>query len=265
MFTASQIALGYQKGAQYQRILEQVSFEVAQGELTCLLGSSGVGKSSLLRVLAGLEAAECGNVTLFGMPITQPNAEIGFVFQSPTLLPWLTVKQNVAFGLNFACREKRSAAEIQSRVAQALEEVGLQDFAHAMPHELSGGMAQRVNLARAVAREPKVILLDEPFSALDPALREQMQQLLLAIIQQHQSAAVMITHDIDEALNVANQILLLGKPQEKDPAQIIGRWQVVSPFPRDLLPLNAIRLDILHTLRHRQQRARQESSLEYLI
>ena len=265
MLKVTDIALGYVKQNQFNTILEKVSFEVAQGELTCLLGSSGVGKSSLLRVLAGLDKAKQGSIILFDQQIEQPNAEIGFVFQSPSLLPWLNVKQNVAFGLDFACREKLSKGEIQQRVEQAIEEVGLKEASNAMPYELSGGMAQRVNLARAIARKPKLILLDEPFSALDPVIREQMQQMLHEIVRHHNTTAVMITHDIDEALIVADNIILLGKNNQQ-PAHIIGRWQIVSEFPRDnLLLLNDIRLDILQTLQASQQQHKQHNSLEYLI
>lgn len=259
------IALGYKKAQGFNTVLHRVNFTVEQGTLTCVLGASGVGKSSLLRVIAGLDQPISGEVRLFDTKITQPYSEIGFVFQAPTLLPWLTVKQNVAFGLDFASRETLPKAVLEERVQAAIEEVGLQKAANQFPNELSGGMAQRVNLARAIAREPKLILLDEPFSALDPVIRQQMQQMVHQIVQHHNASAVMITHDIDEALAIADQIILLGAvPNE--PATIVGKWQLSSPFPRlDLLPLNDVRVDILRTLQNYQDNKRQEQSLEYVI
>lgn len=157
------LSLGYRKNQQTKTILHDVTFNVESGTLTSILGPSGVGKSSLLRVISGLDKPLSGKVALFGEKINQPHPDVGFVFQSATLLPWLSVRNNVAFGLDFQCRLPLSKADIQHRVESALEEVGLREAIDLMPHELSGGMAQRVNLARALARQPKVILLDEPF------------------------------------------------------------------------------------------------------
>lgn len=261
----SDISLGYPQQGQSQPILEKVSFQVEAGKICCLLGASGVGKSSLLRILAGLDRALCGDVALAGSAITAPHNDIGFVFQSPNLLPWLTVRQNVAFGLQLASAGNLSKQAINERVDAALEEVGLQAVANRLPRELSGGMAQRVNLARTLARQPKLILLDEPFSALDPVIREQMQQLLQQIVQHHHTAAVMITHDIDEALNIAHDILLLGA-QPDCPATLVGRWQLVSEFPRqNLRQLSEIRLDILQALQRHQTRKQQEQTIEFEI
>lgn len=263
--TLSNIALGYPKNGQLHTILHNTDFQVAAGKLTCVLGSSGVGKSSLLRVIAGLDQPISGEVKLFEETITRPHSDIGVVFQAPTLLPWLNVTQNVAFGLDFAAREILPKADIQQRVQAAIAEVGLQHAAHAKPHELSGGMAQRVNLARAIAREPKLILLDEPFSALDPITRSQMQQMLCRIVRDHHACAVMITHDLDEALAIADQIILLGATPNA-PATIVGQWQLASPAPRDdLLSLNDIRLDILRSLQAYQGRAKQEQTVDYVI
>ncbi|WHP47416.1 ABC transporter ATP-binding protein [Mannheimia bovis] len=244
------LSLGYEKNRQTKTILQDVNFEVNSGTLTSILGPSGVGKSSLLRVIAGLDKPLSGNVALFGEQISQPHPDVGFVFQSATLLPWLSVRNNVAFGLDFKCRTLLSKADIQKRVEEALEEVGLSHAIDAMPHELSGGMAQRVNLARALARQPKVILLDEPFSALDEVIRSQMQTLLHDIVRYHNAAAIMVTHDIDEALLVSDDVLLLGGT----PAHIVGKWHLSYPFPRtDLLSLNHIRVDILQSLKQSQQ------------
>lgn len=256
------LSLGYEKNKQTQTILQDVHFEVGSGTLTSVLGPSGVGKSSLLRVVAGLDPPLSGNIKLFGETINKPHPDVGFVFQSATLLPWLSVRNNVAFGLDFACRSPLSKAEIQNRVEAALEEVGLSHAIDAMPHELSGGMAQRVNLARALARKPKVILLDEPFSALDAVIRTQMQGLLHDIVRHHNAAAIMVTHDIDEALLVSDNVLLLGGT----PAHIVGKWHLSNPFPReDLLSLNHVRVDILQSLRQAQQRNLQEQTVDFVI
>lgn len=196
---------------------------------------------------------------LDGQAITQPHPDIAVVFQSPLLLPWLSVWQNVAFGLDFQCRTSLSKAQIQQQVESTLVEVGLADFADKMPHELSGGMAQRVNLARAIARNPKVILLDEPFSALDPITRDSMQKLLHNIVEKHRISALMITHDIDEALSVAEQILLLGKKDATQAAEVVGQWHLRQSFPRDILELNSIRMEILNRMR------KPNAIIEYMI
>ncbi|QNS15483.1 ABC transporter ATP-binding protein [Mannheimia bovis] len=256
------LSLGYEKNGQTKTILQEVNFEVDNGTLTSILGPSGVGKSSLLRVIAGLDKPLSGNVALFGEQINQPHPDVGFVFQSATLLPWLSVRNNVAFGLDFKCRTPLSKADIQKRVEEALEEVGLSHAIDAMPHELSGGMAQRVNLARALARQPKVILLDEPFSALDEVIRSQMQTLLHDIVRHHNAAAIMVTHDIDEALLVSDDVLLLGGT----PAHIAGKWHLSDPFPRtDLLSLNHIRVDILQSLKWAQQKNQPEPVIDFVI
>ena len=260
--TVTNLALGYTKNNQTNVVLKDVSFEVHEKSLTCILGPSGVGKSSLLRAVAGLDKPLAGEVTLFNQTITQPHSDVSFVFQSANLLPWLTVRQNVAFGLDFACRKRSNKAEISQHVEAAIEEVGLTASINAMPNELSGGMAQRVNLARAVARQPKLILMDEPFSALDPIIRTQMQQMTREIIDHHNASVVMITHDIDEALAIADQIILLGDR----PANIVGRWDIVTPYPRDnLLLLNEIRVDILKTLQRNEKRKQEEQTLEFVI
>lgn len=256
------LSLGYERNGQTKTILQEVNFEVDNGTLTSILGPSGVGKSSLLRVIAGLDKPLSGNVALFGERINQPHPDVGFVFQSATLLPWLSVRNNVAFGLDFKCRMPLSKADIQKRVEEALEEVGLSHAIDAMPHELSGGMAQRVNLARALARQPKVILLDEPFSALDEVIRSQMQTLLHDIVRHHNAAAIMVTHDIDEALLVSDDVLLLGGT----PAHIAGKWHLSDPFPRtDLLSLNHIRVDILQSLKWAQQKNQPEPVIDFVI
>lgn len=266
MLKVSNLAVGYHGKA----VFHHGNFEVEAGKITTLLGKSGVGKSSLLRTLAGLETPLAGSISLFGQRVTQPQPEIGFVFQSANLLPWLSVLENVAFGLDFASQQKLgkrlNKSEILQRAEQALAEVNLLQAAHKKPAELSGGMAQRVNLARALARQPKLILLDEPFSALDPITRQQMQQLLTDLVQRHHAAAVLITHDLDEALAVSHDILLLGTKVDEQPAEIIEQWQIASPFPRQhLLSLNELRVGILQSLTQYQQRITTERTVEFMI
>lgn len=168
-------------------------------------------------------------------------------FQDPTLLPWRTLEQNVAFGLDFRHQPRLEAHERQERVRQAIASVGLITHLSKLPTQLSGGMAQRVALARCLARRPKVMLLDEPFSALDEVTRHDMQRLLIAVLNQHRMSALLITHDIDEALLVADRVILLGGA----PGRLMGEWRPQIPHPRDnaLEALAALRLDILKKLR----------------
>lgn len=227
-------------------LIDGLNLHVAPGEIVAILGPSGVGKSSLLRILAGLQQATAGSILVDGEPIHGTHPRVAMAFQDPSLLPWLTLEKNVAFGLDFRHQPKISQAEKTQRVIAAIREVGLEHARLRMPFELSGGMAQRTALARCIARQPEVILLDEPFGALDEVTRAAMQRLLLKLRDDLGTAALLITHDIDEALQVADRIVLLGGA----PAHVIGEWNIAYTQPRDDLveELGQLRIEILRTL-----------------
>jgi len=196
---------GLEKSFGGSQVLGPVDLSLSAGTITAIIGRSGCGKTTLLRCLGRLEAPSAGTITI-GDGSVNPS-DIGYVFQEPRLMPWLTVAQNAAFGLGGWTEEARSAA-----VREALESVGLHGQERALPKQLSGGMAQRAALARALAPRPKLILLDEPFSALDPFTREQMQDHLLQLHRHYNSTMVLITHDMDEALALADRIIVLHGP-----------------------------------------------------
>lgn len=254
---AHDVSISYTRpGKTPKTVLRDFSLCLKPGEVVALLGPSGVGKSSLLRILAGLQKAEQGRVTLKGQPLNGPHPRSGFVFQDPCLLPWLNVEENVGFGLDFKHQPDISQAEKQARVNAAIAEVDLRGANGLYPSELSGGMAQRVALARSLAREPEILLLDEPFSALDEITRGDMQSLLQGITARHGTAAVLVTHDIDEALILADRIVLIGG----NPGRTIHEWSPAVAQPRDPLDpeLSQTRLDILKLLRKHRQNSKPE-------
>ena len=184
--------------------LSNITLDVPRGEILVLLGASGCGKTSLLRIIAGLESASTGSVALEGRRIEAPHAEIGLVFQEPRLLPWLSVAENVGFGLRGLGRPERDA-----KVGAILGRVGLSAQRGKLPRDLSGGQQQRVALARALVVKPQVLLLDEPFSALDALTREALQDHLLELWADHGPTILMVTHDIEEAAALADRIVVL--------------------------------------------------------
>ena len=229
-------------------VLADVSLSLHAGEILALLGASGTGKSTLLRVLAGLQRPDAGTVHLHGQPLSGPDPRLGFIFQKPGLLPWLNLEENVAFGLGFKHQAPLSRRKRQESVERAIRQVGLEAARKLRPSMLSGGMAQRAALARSLARHADILLLDEPFSALDEITRGNMQQLLLRIRKENGVAAVLVTHDIDEALQVADRIVLIGGR----PAHCLATWGPKRPHPRQATDpeLAALRLDILKNLKN---------------
>jgi sulfonate transport system ATP-binding protein len=207
------------------RALDGVSFAVKPGELLAIVGGSGCGKSTLLRGVAGLDAPTRGRVLLDGEEIKAPHERIGIVFQEPRLLPWLKVADNIGFGLN-----NRPASERNERVGNALARVGLADKAFVWPRELSGGQTQRVALARALVPRPQVLLLDEPFSALDAFTRTDLQDHLLDLWADGRPTLILVTHDVEEAVVLADRIMVMRSRPGHISDEIEARH---LPRPRD--------------------------------
>jgi NitT/TauT family transport system ATP-binding protein len=193
-------------GKQKINALQNISFQTHRREFLCIIGPSGCGKSTLIRILAGLETHSGGEVLLDGRPVNGPGRERGMVFQGYTLFPWLTVKKNVMFGLRMNGIGRADAAK---QADEWLALIGLQKFADAYPHQLSGGMKQRVAIIRALVNHPRILLMDEPFSALDAQTRARMQSYLLEIWKKVDITIIFITHDLDEAIFLADRILVL--------------------------------------------------------
>ena len=205
--------------------LEGVNFRVHRREFVTVIGPSGCGKSTLIRVLAGLEAATTGEVLLAGHPVDTPGPDRGMVFQGYTLFPWLTVKKNVMFGLR---NQGLGDADASRDALQWIQLVGLEKFADVYPDELSGGMKQRVAIARALAAKPRILLMDEPFGALDAQTRSKMQSYLLEIWRHIDTTVLFITHDLDEAIYLADRILVL----DANPGRVNEVIEVPVPRPR---------------------------------
>ncbi|BDZ64446.1 ABC transporter ATP-binding protein [Agromyces mangrovi Wang et al. 2018] len=216
-------------GGEQRQVLRDVEIEVEPGEILAILGPSGCGKSTLLRIAGGLDAPTSGSVTIDGVPVDRYDARCAVGFQEPRLLPWRSVAANIALGL------PRGTAKAEGRavVERLIELVGLADFADHRPREISGGMAQRTSLARALARNPGVLLLDEPFGALDALTRLKMQDLLLDVHAAAPTTVLLVTHDVDEALQLADRIILLGNDGGAPGADIRQTVVVPGHRPRD--------------------------------
>ncbi|MDF7800217.1 ABC transporter ATP-binding protein [Pontiellaceae bacterium B1224] len=208
-----------------RRILNDVSFKVHKREFMSIIGPSGCGKSTLIRMLACLEDITDGLILLDTYPVTEPGADRGMVFQKYTLFPWLTVKKNVMFGLEVANKSKFDA---DREALQWLDIVGLEEYADLYPAQLSGGMQQRVAIARALANKPKVLLMDEPFGALDAQTRAKMQAYLLQIRRKIDITIIFITHDLDEAVYLSDRVLVL----KANPGEVQELVEVPVSRPR---------------------------------
>ncbi|AWM87418.1 ABC transporter ATP-binding protein [Microvirga sp. 17 mud 1-3] len=213
------------RGGEPVRALEPTSLTVAENDFITILGPSGCGKSTLLRIVAGLDRPSTGQVSLKGRAIKGPGADRGMVFQSYTLFPWLTVADNIAYGL----REKGvPLAQRREIVASYIEKVGLRGFENHYPKQLSGGMQQRTAIARALANDPAILLLDEPFGALDNQTRSLMQELLLGIWERERKTVLFVTHDIEEAIFLASRVIVM----TARPGRIKADIPVDLPHPR---------------------------------
>ncbi len=206
-------------------VLDDICFKAYRREFLSVIGPSGCGKSTLIRILSGLESASAGQVLLDDKPVDSPGSERGMVFQGYTLFPWLTVKKNVMFGLEVAGKGR---TEAEAEALQWIDMVGLEQFANHYPSQLSGGMQQRVAIARALANRPRVLLMDEPFGALDAQTRARMQSYLLQIWRNVDITIIFITHDLDEAVYLSDRILVLSA----HPGQVQEMIEVPVPQPR---------------------------------
>lgn len=221
--------------------LAPINLTIGAAERVAIVGSSGCGKSTLLRLAAGLTAPSSGRVLLHGRPVIKPEPRVGFIFQEPRLMPWLTVEDNVAFGLRGEQRRR------QSTVKSALLRVGLTAYGHFYPKQLSGGMAQRVAIARALATAPQLILLDEPFSALDAIKRAELQEHFLQLWQSEQLSTLIVTHDVEEAIVLADRLLVM----QPDPGRIIKELRVELPLAarRETAEFDGLKKQLLQALR----------------
>lgn len=223
MLTLSSLSKRYANG---HLALSGIDLSIKPGEIVGIVGGSGCGKSTLLRLISGLEKPSQGEVLLNGRKVTGPRDEIGVVFQEPRLMPWLTIDHNVAFGIRHL-----PATEQKSRVEEALARVGLADAAQRWPRELSGGMAQRAAIARALVARPSVLLLDEPFSALDPLTRYDLQDHLLDLWAYDRPTMILVTHDIEEALVLSDRVVVM----QPRPGRIQTEVEPPLARPRDRL------------------------------
>ncbi len=205
--------------------LDDASFDFEEGQLVALLGPSGCGKTTLLRIVAGLISKTSGSVNIGGREVNEPLGDYGFVFQSPSLMPWRSVIDNVLFPMEILKSNNKAA---RARATELLGLVGLSNFAHARPHQLSGGMQQRVALCRALIHQPKLLLMDEPFGALDELTRLEMNDLLLRIRRETGASVLFVTHSISEAIYLSDKVIVFSRR----PARVAREIQIDLPYPR---------------------------------
>ncbi len=239
------------------RALSAITLDVRQGEIVALLGGSGCGKTTLLRLVAGLDRPSAGAIRLDGEVIAEPRADVGVIFQEPRLFPWLGVAENVGFGLSHLSRFER-----EGLVTNALVRVGLGGYEKRWPRELSGGQQQRVAIARALVTRPKLLLMDEPFSALDATTRASLHGHLLALWQESRPTVVMVTHDVEEAVTLADRIVVM----QPKPGRIFDELDNPLARPRDRLSpaFEAAKREALRALDRslRDEAPRQEKAAE---
>ena len=235
--------------------LRAVTLELAAGEIVALVGGSGCGKTTLLRLIAGLDVPSAGDIYVGDECVQGPHSAVGIVFQEPRLLPWLTVDGNIGFGL-----DNLNQTERQARIVHALEKVGLANYGNRWPRELSGGQQQRIAIARAFVTMPKVLLLDEPFSALDAFTRKSLHDHLLALWQETRPTILMVTHDVEEAITLADRVVVM-RPH---PGRLLETISVNQTRPRDVLAVgfDKVKRRILHALDRSLQPEKQNSQAQ---
>src|SRR5215467_3494580 len=230
-----QVGMSFRRGPMVTEVLRDIDLAIDQGEFVSLIGHSGCGKSTLLNILGGLLQSTTGEVFLEGKVVDEPGPDRAIVFQNHSLLPWLTVCGNVAIAVDKVFGGSKSKTERHDWVMHNLELVQMAQARDKRPHEISGGMKQRVGIARALAMQPKVLLMDEPFGALDALTRAHLQDELMKIVQAAGSTVIMVTHDVDEAVLLADRIVMM----TNGPAATIGEIvQIDLPRPRDRVELN---------------------------
>ncbi|HRW50052.1 MAG TPA: ABC transporter ATP-binding protein [Caldilinea sp.] len=232
LFVAEGISKRFADGPRPIQALQPVSFRLAEGEFVCLVGPSGSGKSTLLRIMGGLVPADSGAMWFAGAPHNAPDTQIGFVFQKTNLMPWRTVLQNTL--LPTEIQQKKVTKGDQQRAVALLDTMGLADFEHAYPRQLSGGMNQRVVLARALMQQPRLLLMDEPFGQLDALTRERLNLELLRLFAEQRFTVFMVTHSITEAVLLADRVFVLSER----PGRLIAQIAVPLPRPRRLDMIN---------------------------
>ncbi len=220
------VSFGLARGGSYPAV-ERASLSVADGEFVSIVGPTGCGKSTLLNIAAGLRPPSSGRVDVFGVPLHSLNRRAGYLFQADSLFPWKTALENVAIGLDVAGVRQ---AEARSRAKMWLSRVGLGHFSDRYPHMLSGGQRKRVGLAQVLIRDPKILLMDEPFGPLDAQTRQIMGNLLLDLWQADKKAVLFVTHDLEEAISLSDRVVIMSAGPA---ARIIGEWKVPLPRPRD--------------------------------
>lgn len=231
MISLDHIGMVYQTRSGDTWAVGDVTIDIAEGEFVSIVGPSGCGKSTILNMIAGFKFPTSGTVTVQGHQVgAEVPPSLGYIFQKDTLLPWYTVRKNIALGLNF---KRMSNAQIEQRVDQLLELGHLRDFGQAYPHQLSGGMRRRVALLMSLAVEPKILLLDEPFGALDTHTKTHLHRELLDIWRKLRQTVVMVTHDLDEAITLSDRVIVLSSP----PSRVLLDEYIRLPHPRDVFTL----------------------------